>query len=270
MDTYDYVIVGGGMGADAAARGIRERDENGTIVVLSADVDEPYTRPALSKKLWTDPDFTDDQVPLGTADDTGAEIRLRTLVTEIDRARRTVSTDDGGEVGYRRLILVTGSRPHEVDAPDDERVLYFRSAADYRRLRQLARAGARIAVVGGGYIGTEIAAALVQNDVETDLVFRGAVLGADTFPPDLAARYEQLFADAGVHLIANRRADTVRAGDAAVVLVLDDGTELERDAVVLGLGVSPVADLAVAAGLEVDDDGGGVVDERLRTSDAAI
>jgi NADPH-dependent 2,4-dienoyl-CoA reductase/sulfur reductase-like enzyme len=110
----------------------------------------------------------------------------------------------------------------------------------------------------------------VQNDVETDLVFRGAVLGADTFPPDLAARYEQLFADAGVHLIANRRADTVRADDAAVVLVLDDGTELERDAVVLGLGVSPVADLAVAAGLEVDDDGGGVVDERLRTSDAAI
>lgn len=268
MDTYDYVIVGGGMVADAAARGIRERDETGTILILSADVDAPYTRPALSKKLWTDDSFTDDQVPLGTADDTGAEIRLRTLVTDVDAGARAVVSSDGVRVGYRRLLLATGSTPEESGGGDSDRVLYFRSAADYRRLRELATDGARIAVVGGGYIGSEIAAALVQNGVEVDLVFPGDVLGGDTFAAELAQRYQALFTDAGVRLVPGRRLDDVRAGDADVVLVLDDGTELRRDAAVIGLGATPVTDLAASAGLAVDD--GVVVDEHLRTSDAAI
>ncbi|MFJ6653854.1 NAD(P)/FAD-dependent oxidoreductase [Microbacterium sp. NPDC091313] len=268
MNTYDYVIVGGGMVADAAARGIRERDESGEIVILSADIDEPYTRPALSKKLWTDDAFTDDQVPLGTADDTGAQIRLRTLVAAIDPAAHAVETADGARIGYRRLLLATGSTPQEVGGGESDRVLYFRSAADYRRLRELAADGARIVVVGGGYIGSEIAAALVQNGVEVDLVFPGAVLGDDTFPADLAERYQSLFADAGVHLVPGRRADDVRGDDAGAAVVLDDGRQLRASAAVVGLGVAPVTDLAEEAGLTVDD--GVIVDERLRTSEADI
>lgn len=271
MQSYDYLIVGGGMVADAAARGIRALDESGTIGILSADVDEPYTRPALTKKLWTDPDFTWDQVPLGTADATGADIRLQTLVTAIDRDGRTVEVGDGERIGYRRLLLATGSRPRESDAPDDDRVLFFRSADDYRRLRELAAAGERIVVVGGGYIGAELAAALVQNGVAVDLVFPSAVLGDGTFPPVLAERYEDLFRAAGVRLVADRRvAEVVEAASAddALDVVLDDGSRLRGDAVVLGLGVSPVTDLAEAAGLAVDD--GVVVDELLATSDDAI
>ncbi|RKE59399.1 NAD(P)/FAD-dependent oxidoreductase [Microbacterium sp. AG238] len=275
MQSYDYLIVGGGMVADAAARGIREIDDNATIGILSADVDEPYTRPALSKKLWTDPDFTWDQVPLGTAEDTRADIRLKAVVTEIDRDGRTVLVGDGERVGYRRLLLATGSRPHEVDAPDSDRVLFFRSAEDYRRLRELATEARRIVVVGGGYIGAELAAGLVQNDVEVDLVFPSQTLGDGTFPPQLADRYEGLFRDAGVRLIAGRRVDEVVAGesdadgpDAVLDVVLDDGSRLRGDAVVLGLGVSPVTDLAEQAGLTVDD--GVVVDESLATSDDAI
>lgn len=275
MQSYDCLIVGGGMVADAAARGIREIDDNATIGILSADVDEPYTRPALSKKLWTDPDFTWDQVPLGTSEDTRADIRLKTVVTEIDRDGRTVLVGDGERVGYRRLLLATGSRPHEVDAPDSDRVLFFRSAEDYRRLRELATEARRIVVVGGGYIGAELAAGLVQNDVEVDLVFPSRTLGDGTFPPQLADRYEGLFRDAGVRLIAGRRVDEVVAGesdadgpDAVLDVVLDDGSRLRGDAVVLGLGVSPVTDLAEQAGLTVDD--GVVVDESLATSDDAI
>ena len=275
MQSYDYLIVGGGMVADAAARGIREIDDNATIGILSADVDEPYTRPALSKKLWTDPDFTWDQVPLGTAEDTRADIRLKAVVTEIDRDGRTVLVGDGERVGYRRLLLATGSRPHEVDAPDSDRVLFFRSAEDYRRLRELATEARRIVVVGGGYIGAELAAGLVQNDVEVDLVFPSRTLGDGTFPPQLADRYEGLFRDAGVRLVAGRRVDEVVADesdadgpDAVLDVVLDDGSRLRGDAVVLGLGVSPVTDLAEQAGLTVDD--GVVVDESLATSDDAI
>ena len=140
IQTYDYLIIGGGMVADAAARGIRERDTAGTIGILSADSDEPYTRPALSKKLWTDPDFTWDQVPLNTVADTGAELCLNTLVTRIDRFSRAVETDDGELVGYRRLLLATGSTPRTIPAPEgDDRILAFRSAEDYRRLRELGR-----------------------------------------------------------------------------------------------------------------------------------
>ena len=268
METFDYLIVGGGMVADAAARGIREIDSDGTIGVLSADVDEPYARPALSKKLWTDPDFSWEQVPLQTSDDTGADVRLRTLVTAIHRDERSVETADGERIGYRRLLLATGSRPHELDEPADERVLYFRSAADYRHLRRLAADGGRVAVVGGGYIGAEIAAALVQNGVTTNLVFPDDRLGASVFPAELAIRYESLFADAGVHLTRGRRVEKIDPSDERVTLTLDDGSVIVADAVVLGLGVAPVTDLAEEAGLVVDD--GVHVDETLATSDSAI
>ncbi len=288
METFDYLIVGGGMVADAAARGIRDIDSDGTIGVLSADVDEPYARPALSKKLWTDPDFTEEQVPLNTAADTGATIRLRTRVTALRRDDRTVETDAGDVVGYRRLLLATGARPHELDVrdagatPGDERVLFFRSAADYRRLRDLVEgrgagshgagshgdAPRRMVVVGGGYIGTEIAAALVQNGVEVDLVFSGDTLGETTFPPELADRFESLFVDAGVNLVRGRRVETVEQGPDAAAVTLDDGGELSGEAVVFGLGAAPVTDLAERAGLVVDD--GIVVDELLTTSDPDV
>lgn len=268
MRTYDYLIVGGGMVADAAARGIRELDSEGTIGILSADVDPPYTRPALSKKLWTDPDFTWDQVPLGTEEATGAEIRLETRVTRIDREARTVSLGDGHELGYRRLLLATGSKPREIAAPEDDRVLFFRSADDYRRLRDLAENGGRAVVIGGGYIGAEIAAALVQNGVDTELLFPSEVLGEGTFPPELARRYEQLFRDGGVELRSNSRVEEVRTEGNRLHVVLEDGEERPADIVVLGLGAEPVTDLAEEAGLAVDD--GVLVDEHLVTSDDAI
>lgn len=268
MRTYDYLIVGGGMVADAAARGIRELDPDGTIGILSADLDPPYTRPALSKKLWTDPDFTWDQVPLGTEEATGAELRLETLVTAIDREAKTVSIGEGHELGYRRLLLATGSKPREIPAPEDDRVLFFRSADDYRRLRELAAQGGRAVVVGGGYIGAEIAAALVQNGVETELVFPSEVLGDGTFPPELARRYEQLFRDGGVDLRPNARVEEVRTEGNRLHVVLEGGDERPADIVVLGLGVDPVTDLAEQAGLVVDE--GVVVDEHLVTSDDAI
>ncbi|MEW1836321.1 NAD(P)/FAD-dependent oxidoreductase [Microbacterium sp. NPDC079995] len=268
MRTYDYLIVGGGMVADAAARGIRELDPDGTIGILSADIDPPYTRPALSKKLWTDPDFTWDQVPLGTEEATGAELRLETLVTAIDREAQTVSIGDGHELGYRRLLLATGSKPREVPAPEDDRVLFFRSADDYRRLRELSAQGGRAVVVGGGYIGAELAAALVQNGLETELLFPSEILGDGTFPPELAQRYERLFRDGGVELHPNSRVEEVRTEGNRLHVVLEGGDERPADIVVLGLGVDPVTDLAEQAGLEVDE--GVVVDEHLVTSDDAI
>jgi 3-phenylpropionate/trans-cinnamate dioxygenase ferredoxin reductase component len=264
---FDHLIVGGGMVSDAAARGIRELDADGSIGIVSTDVDEPYTRPALSKKLWTDPDFTWDDVPLGTAEATGAEIRLRTRVTAIRPAAHEVDTDGGDTIGYSRLLLATGGEPKALPIRDEtagERSLVFRSAEDYRRLRRLAASHGRIAVVGGGYIGAELAAALVQNGVETVLVHPDRVLGEAVFPSFLATRFERFFVDAGVQLVEGARVVDGEAGADGVRLVLEDGREVQADAVVSGLGISARTDLADAAGLRVED--GIVVDEQLRTS----
>ncbi|MDF2992016.1 MAG: putative NAD(FAD)-dependent dehydrogenase [Microbacterium sp.] len=263
---FDYLIVGGGMVADTAARGIREIDADGSIGILSDDVDAPYTRPALSKKLWTDDEFTWEKVPLGTADDTGADIRLQTTVTAIRPAES--EADAAGETfSYGKLLIATGGRPLPLPIEDrsgGERALTFRTAEDYRRLRALADDVDRIVVVGGGYIGSELAAALVQNGVDTVLVHTGAVLGDAVFPAALAERFEKLFRDAGVEIVAGAKVVGGDADATGVRLELENGDEVRADAVVSGLGIEVAADLAEAAGLTVDD--GIVVDAQLRTS----
>ena len=264
---FDYLIVGGGMVADTAARGIREVDADGTILIVSDDVEEPYTRPALSKKLWTDEDFTWEKVPLGTAESTGAEIRLRTRATAVRTDAHEVDTDAGDTIGYGRLLLATGGRP--VPLPLDDRsggtrALTFRTAEDYRHLRALAADVERIAVVGGGYIGSELAAALVQNGVDTVLVHTGAVLGDAVFPAGLAERFEKLFRDAGVEIVGGSRVSGGEVDATGARLELEGGAEVRADAVVSGLGIRVADELADAAGLAVDD--GIVVDAQLRTS----
>lgn len=264
---YDHLIIGGGMVADAAARGIREVAPNATIGIVSDDVDEPYTRPALSKKLWTDLEFTWDDVPLGTAADTGAEIRLRTRATALRPAAHEVATDAGETISYGTVLLATGGAPVPLPVEGgarSERVMTFRTAEDYRHLRALTDLAGRIAVVGGGYIGSELAAAIVQQGVATVLVHPESVLGAEVFPAGLARHFESLFREAGVDVVGDARVTGGSAGEAAVRLDLDGGAAITADAAVSGLGIRPHVDLAEQAGLDVDD--GIVVDERLHAS----
>ena len=269
MTDFTYLIVGGGMVADAAAKGIRELDQDGSIGILSEDVDAPYARPALSKKLWTEPGFSwDEKVDLHTADETGATILLETVVTGVDRAGKTVTTAAGGTFGYERLLLATGGTPKPLPLPASDRVIAFRSAADYRELRALADRHAHVVVVGGGYIGTELASALVQNGAGVTLVDPDEVVGGSMFPPDLAQHFQQRFVDAGVTLRTGRRLTGGSETADGVVLELDDGSTIDADAVVSGFGITPNTDLAESAGLEVDD--GIVVSSTLATEDPDV
>lgn len=264
---YDYLIIGGGMVAAYAANGIREQDKMGTIGILSADVDAPYTRPALTKKLWTDEEFTEDQVSLNT-EETGAEIELETVVTAINRDMHTVQLEDGTVIGYTKLLLATGSEPAKINGPEDERAIFFRNWTDYRKLRELSGHNRHILVIGGGYIGAELAAGLVQNQTKVTLIYPDETLGSKQFPEEIAKEYEAAFQKAGVTLVNEKRATSYRKEDDKLVLTLDDGTELEGDAIVSGLGVSPRVSLAKESGLKVED--GVVVDEYLRTEDPDI
>ncbi|WP_233551313.1 NAD(P)/FAD-dependent oxidoreductase [Amnibacterium setariae] len=272
MTRYEYVIVGGGMIADAAAKGIRELDPDSAILVLGDDPDEPYTRPALSKLLWIDPSFTEDQVPLGTGA-SGAEVRTGVMVESIDPEAKTVTVSgaaDGRDetLEYGALLLATGGSPIELDVPAGDRVIYFRTFADYRHLRRLAEDRPHVAVVGGSYIGTEIAAALVQNECRVTLVTPDSVLREKVLPGDLARRFQGWFEDAGVEIVPDTRIASGEATEDGVVLTTEDGGSIEADVVVLGLGITPNTALAEAAGLDVED--GIVVDEHLRTSNPSI
>lgn len=266
MSRYEYVIVGGGMIADAAAKGIRELDPDSAILILGDDPDEPYTRPALSKLIWLDDSFTEDKVPLGT-EATGAEIRTGVTVESIDPEAKTVTA--GGEtIEYGALLLATGGSPTTLDLPAGDRVIYFRTFADYRHLRALADDHPHVAVVGGSYIGTEIAAALVQNGCRVTLITPDAVLREKVLPADLAGRFQSWFEDAGVEIVPDTRIASGTASDDGVVLTTEGGATIEADVVVLGLGIAPNTGLAEAAGLTVED--GIVVDEHLRTSSPSV
>ena len=265
---FDYLIVGGGMVANFASEAIRERDQVGTIGILSEDVDGPYPRPALSKKLWTDPDFSWEDLQFDTAGKNQANLHLQTRVTAIDPAKRMVRTSEDDEFTYGMLLMATGGRPKRVNLPEDDRVIWFRSARDYRRLRAISEQHAHVAVIGGSYIGTELAAALIENGSAVTLVFPDEVLGSSVFPIGLARHFEAQFVERGVVLHPNATVTSGTADASGLTLELDDDTRLRADAVVSGLGIKPNVELARDAGLMVAD--GIVVDEFLRTSDPAI
>lgn len=265
---YDYLIIGGGMVAGYAVKGIREYDQTGSIKILSNDIDAPYTRPALTKKLWTDESFTEDQVSLDTSEEAGVEIDLETDVTAINRDRHTVQLADGTVIGYGKLLLATGSEPAKIEGPETDQVLFFRSWEDYRKLRNYSGNNQHILVVGGGYIGAELAAALVQNNTRATLIYPDNILGASQFPEEIAKEYETTFKEAGVEMISGKRAKSYRMEDDSLVLTLDDGTELSGDAIAFGLGASPRLTLAEESNLKVDD--GIIVDEYLKTEDPDV
>ncbi|WP_082523309.1 NAD(P)/FAD-dependent oxidoreductase [Geodermatophilus sp. Leaf369] len=264
---YDYLVIGAGMAADSAARGIRELDPDGSIGIVGEEVDPPVARPSLSKKLWTDPEFTLEQSWLGT-EETGAALHTATRIRSVDRAARTATTEDGDVFGYRRLLLATGGHPKQLDLPDDSRIVHFRTMEDFRRLQGLAGEQRHVAVVGGGYIGTELAAALVQNDTRVTFVFPQEFVGGASYPHALAEQLSETYAARGVQLRPGTRVTGGTADAHGVHLTLDDGSTLDVDGVAVGLGISPATTLAEDAGLTVTD--GVEVDAFGRTEDPDV
>lgn len=259
MTHFDYLIVGGGMAAAAAADGIRELDADGSIGMFSAESDAPYNRPPLSKALWKGESL--DSI---WRDLKNVELHLSGTITEILPQEKRVSCNNGSTYGYGKLLLATGGRPRRLPFEDDQ-VIYFRTLADYRRLRTLTETGRRFAVIGGGFIGSEIAAALAMNDKEVVMIFPGNTIGEHIFPADLAQFVSNYYKQKGVELVEKERVVASNARGGQQVLKTSDGREIVVDGVVAGIGIEPNIALAESAGLETGD--GIVVDALLRTSD---
>jgi len=261
---YDHVIIGGGVAADAAARALHEAAPEASIAILSADPHSPVYRPALSKDLWHGESDDPDSQDLRTAEETGAVLFTATLVTELCPGSHTVVTARGQVVHYGTALLATGSTARHLPDVHDDRVLSLRTVGDYRHLRGLARDGARIAVVGGGYIGTEVAAALTRTDTQVTLAHSGRAILDHMFPVSITEHLEQVYTGHGITLAPGFRLAGIETGD-ELVLRSETGEELRADAAVLGLGAELSTTLAGAAGLDLER-GAVVVDPYLRTS----
>jgi NADPH-dependent 2,4-dienoyl-CoA reductase/sulfur reductase-like enzyme len=258
MHTYRYLIVGGGLTADAACKGIRERDPNGTIGVVADEAHPPYARPPLTKALWKGDD--EDTIWCGTSD-LGVELQLGRTILSLDLLVHEATDDAGETYAYERLLLAGGGRPRRLPFGGDE-VIYFRTLDDYRRLRALADGDARFLVIGGGFIGSEIAAALAMNGQTVTMVFPEPGIGARIFPANLSAFVTGYYRDKGVELLADASVTGIERTGGVARVATKDGRTLEADVIVAGLGIEPRTELAAAAGLPVED--GIVVDERAR------
>lgn len=264
MSHYQYLIVGGGMTADAAVRGIRERDSNGSIGLFSTELDPPYNRPPLSKSLWK-------SSPLESiwrrTESREVELGLGRTVRALDARNKRVTDEQGATYSFDKLLLATGGTPRRLPFGDGH-IIYFRTVRDYARLRALAEQARRFVVVGGGFIGSEIAAALAMNGKPVTLVFPEETIGGRVFPHDLGVFVNKYYVDRGVEVLAQRSVVGVEARGPEVSVkirgIQNSGErEITADGVVAGIGILPNIELAQAAGLGVEN--GIVVDEFLRT-----
>ncbi len=252
------------MTGDAAAKAIRKADPDGSLLLIGDETVAPYKRPPLSKGLWKgDPEA---KIDLGTAA-RGAAVLTGTKVTGIDLDERTVTLADGAAVGYERLLLATGARARQLpDLPSGGPVVAFRRLGDYHAAKARSGPGKVAAIVGGGFIGAELAAALKNAGGEVHMIYPEAEPGANRFPPELAELVGENYRARGVILHPGTHVASANVADDQATLTLADGTSLRADLVVVGIGAVPNDEIAKAAGLKVDN--GVWVDGHLRAARA--
>ncbi|HET7128846.1 MAG TPA: FAD-dependent oxidoreductase [Gaiellaceae bacterium] len=255
MESTRYLIVGGGMTGDAAVKEIRQHDADGPIILVGAEQHPPYARPPLTKGLWAGADEA--KIWRGT-EKTGALLQLGRRIVSLDLDGHRATDDLGEEYGWEKLLLATGGRPRTI--PAAEGVVYFRTLDDYRAVRARMHEGASAIVIGGGFIGSELAASLAANGYRVTMVFPERGIASRVLPAELSAYVTEEYRTRGVEVLTE---ESVAAAGASWVTT-GSGRTLEADVVAAGLGLEPATELATAAGLEVAN--GIVVDELGRAA----
>jgi 3-phenylpropionate/trans-cinnamate dioxygenase ferredoxin reductase subunit len=264
MKHHKYLIVGGGMTADSAVHGIRKVDPDGAIAMVCEERHRPYDRPPLTKSLWKDSPYESiwrNEHGLNVA------VHLGKKVISIDPSTK-IATDDAGNVyTYEKLLLATGGLVRRFPGLG-ESIIYYRTADDYRKLRELTERGSDFVVIGGGFIGSEIAAALAMNHKRVTMIFPEKGISSRVYPESLVEFLNSYYREKGVTVLTSETARSVRIEGSKTIVTTENGAEISADGVVAGLGILPNTALAAQAGLAVDN--GIVVDELLRTSNPDI
>ena len=264
MENFKYLIIGGGMTADSAVKGIREKDKSGTIGIISNEGHPPYDRPPLSKALWK-----------GEKEETiwrktpvhNVEFFFDTTAKKIDRKSKTVTTDDGATYSYEKLLLATGGRVNQLSF-NIEGINYYRTYDDYKKLQKQVIDGKNFIVIGGGFIGSEVAAALAMNDKRVTMIFPDDTIGAKVYPAALAKFITDCFIVKGVTILNKDEVKNMKKQGGSYTVITKSGKTIVADGVIAGIGIKPNVELAQSAGLKTDN--GIVVNEYLQTSDPDI
>ncbi|HET6907973.1 MAG TPA: FAD/NAD(P)-binding oxidoreductase, partial [Mycobacteriales bacterium] len=247
------VVVGAGLGGVRTAERLREGGYEGRITLLGAEIDPPYDRPPLSKQvLRGERPIVHLRAPDSYAD-AGLDLRLGATAVALDAEHHCVELADGATVAFDQLVIATGARPRALPGADAlPGVHVLRTARDCERIRKdVASAGAAV-VVGGGFIGCEVAASLRQLGLDVTLLEMATAPLAPVLGDQVASYVTALHRDAGVHVRGGARVDGIEGDEHVTAVRLAVGSVLPADIVVVGLGVTPEVDWLVGSGLEID------------------
>ncbi|MCP3715298.1 NAD(P)/FAD-dependent oxidoreductase [Paraburkholderia sp. CNPSo 3281] len=273
------LIVGAGHAAGECATAIREQGWTGRIVMVGEEPHLPYQRPPLSKAFLSG-ESTAEQLylkPLSTYDKARVEFIPNTRAERIDRDAKRVTLSSGSEISYAKLVLATGGRARRLALPAIEAIEklqnfhYLRTLDHVARIRNQFHAGSRLVIIGGGYVGLEVAAVAVKRGLHVTVLEALPRVLARVTAPELSTFYEKVHREAGVDIRTNAIVSSFELDascDAVAAVCCADDTRVAADLVIVGVGLEPATELAQAAGLAVDN--GIVVDEHTRTSDPDI
>ena len=268
MSKRTFVIVGASLAGAKAAEELRERGFDGQVILIGAEPERPYERPPLTKDYLRGESEREKAYlhPAGFYAEQEIELLTGTTVSAIDPRASRVVLDGRREIGYDALLLTTGAEPRRLPVPgaDLDGVYYLRTLADCDALRRRLEAGSRVAVVGAGWIGSEFAASARQLGLEVTVIDPLALPNERIFGEEVGTFYRDVHLDHGVQMLLGQGVEAFEGERAVARVRTSNGSSIDCDFAVIGVGVVPRSGLANDAGLAIDN--GVVVDERLVTS----
>jgi NADPH-dependent 2,4-dienoyl-CoA reductase/sulfur reductase-like enzyme len=268
MSASKYLILGGGMVAGYAAKELAGRGlASGELRIVSADDSLPYERPPLSKGFLAGKE-TETGVLINSAEwyrEHGIDVRMATRIDSADLAKKRLRAGSGESFEFETLLIATGCRARRPECPGNDlpNVFYLRSLDDSRKIRQKAGDSKQAVVIGGGFIGMEVASVLAQKKIETTLVIREDRVWSRVFTPQMSDFFERYYIARGVRLIKNESVASIQASGRTQV-ALSSGRKIECDMIVAGVGAVPVTELFSTSGLALEN--GITVNEYFETN----
>jgi 3-phenylpropionate/trans-cinnamate dioxygenase ferredoxin reductase subunit len=269
--SVDYLLVGGGMASANCARWLREEGADGSVLLVGREPDPPYNRPPLSKGFMRGKESRDEVLfrPDDWWDEQDIELMTRTSVTGLDVNERVARLQSGDEIRFGQALLATGAnvRRLRVDGCDLEGIHYLRTFANSDAIRTEAEQAENVVLIGGSYIGTEVAASLTSLGKKCAIVMQEEVVLDRFYGKEVGGFFQRVLEDQGVAIHGQDELDRLEGdGDRVRRVITKSGKELDADMVVIGVGVTPDVTLARAAGLDLGESGGVRASGRLETS----
>jgi NADPH-dependent 2,4-dienoyl-CoA reductase/sulfur reductase-like enzyme len=273
MTSSKYLVLGGGMVAGYAAKELAGRGlGSGELRIISADDALPYERPPLSKGFLSGKE-NEAGILINNPEwyrQHGIEVKLQTEIESVDPQMKRLRATSGETFEFETLLIATGARARKLDCPGNDlaNVFYLRSLDDSRKIRASAESSEQAVVLGGGFIGMEVAAVLAQKNIETTLILREDRVWNRVFTASMSEFFERYYVSRGVQLLKGESVARLEGKDRVSGAVLSSGRKIPCDLVVAGIGVTPVCELFTNSGIA--DENGVVVNEYLETKLSGI